>query len=131
MSIPNIELPEIQGPTVVIKNRTTRGIVANTVILSQVVGILVIAMMEYKIFLDLTTAWLWVPLGGLLFAFVANPLLMLDGYKEPLSVVLSALHLLFYIYVIRPESLRNALVVFFIYTLIVLVFDLPRRIEIS
>lgn len=124
-----VDIPEIKGPSIALKNPTTRGFVANMVIFSQVIGIIVIAMMEYNILLDLSTTWVWIPLGGLLFALIGNPLLLLGGFKEPLSVMLSALHFLFYIYVARPESLRNALIVFFMYTIVVLLFEFPRRIE--
>lgn len=125
-----MSVPQIEVPSIVLKNPKARSIVANVIILSQLVGIAVLVMMHYGLVLSLSPQWLWVPLGGLLFAMIANPFLLLAGFKEPLSVVLSALHLLFYVYVVRPESLRNALLVFFVYFLVVAIFELPRRFEV-
>lgn len=125
-----MKVPHVDMPSIAIKSPEARNIVANTIILSQLVSIAVLLMMHYGFFISLSPQWLWVPLGGLLFGITANPFLMLAGIKEPASVVITALHLLLYIYVVRPESLRNALLVFFVYFLVVMIFELPRRFDV-
>lgn len=124
------DAPEISVPSLVVKSKKTRGLVAMVVIFSQIASMGVLGLMEIG-FLPIVTKWLWIPWGVFMFTAVANPFLLLAGWKESASIVLFFVHLLLYVQLIRPESFNNALILSGVLLIVVMVFEVPRRVSLK